>query len=114
MAHRRRRLHRILRTGFVLAFALTLVFAIRLTLSAVHWSDPDSRDAPIEGWMPLGYVARSWEIPRDVLAESLNLDPGTQPRRNLEQIAEDRGVPLETLVEVLRQAIAAHREAADD
>jgi hypothetical protein len=114
MAKRRRRLHLILRTGFVLAFALTLVFAVRTTLSAIHWNDPANHDLPIEGWMPLGYVARSWDVPRDVLANAAGVEPGTLPRRNLEAIAEDQGIALPVLIDTLEQAISAHREASHD
>lgn len=114
MTQRRRRLHRILRTGFVLALALTLVFAIRVTLSAVHWNDPENRDLPMEGWMPIGYVARSWDVPRTVLLDALSLDPEDRVRRNLDQIAQDRGVTLEALSDDLLRAILRHREARDD
>lgn len=114
MAQRRRRLHRILRTGFVLALALTLLFAVRITLSAVHWNDPENSDAPIEGWMPLGYVARSWDVPRETLADALNIEPGTVARRTLDRIADDQGLPVETLILTLQQAITAHREAGHD
>jgi hypothetical protein len=97
------------RAGFVLALALTLFFAVRTIGSAIYWNDPQNQDRPPEGWMPLGYVARSWDVPRDMLAHEVGLRPGTEPRRNLDLIARDEGIPLETLIARILTVIDAHR-----
>lgn len=88
-----------------LALGLVLVFALRLALGP----DPNARDPQIAGWMPVGYVARTWDIPPPVLAEALGLPPGSAPRRSLRSLAEDRGEPVEALIARLHAAIAAHR-----
>jgi hypothetical protein len=103
--------HPFLVAGFLLALALTLFFALRLGMGALMWTaEPD---AAIEGWMPVGYVARSWDVPRDVLAEAIGIPPGSAPRQSLARIAEERGESLEELIARISAAIAAHREGAD-
>ena len=64
--------------------------------------------------MPLGYVARSWDVPRDVLATALNLPVGEQPRRNLELIAEDIGISFDDLTLRTQRAIEAYRGRQHD
>jgi len=92
----------------VLALVLTLAFALRLALGPA----PGARDPDLAGWMPLGYVAQTWDIPREVLAEALGLEPGAAPRRSLRSLADDRGEPVEALLARIAAAIAAHRAAA--
>lgn len=103
-----------LRGGFVLAAALALFFGIRVTVSAFYWNNPDNLDRPIEGWMPLGYVARSWQVPPEVLGAVLGIEQGSMPRRTLDRIARETGVPAEVLIARIAEAIASHRGAADD
>jgi len=94
-----------------LALAATLVFGVR---SAVFWADRErvTREQPVAGWMTPGYVAHSWHVPRDVIAEALALDADRKPqRKTLSAIAEARGVPVEEIIAALEAAIAAHRAA---
>lgn len=100
--------------GLVLALVLAGAFALRTVSAALYWADPAHRDQTIEGWMPPRYVARSWDVPPDVVAEALGLVSGEAGRRNLEQIARDQGVPVEALIERLTLSIALWREGADD
>lgn len=100
-----------LRIGFVLALGLTLFFSARLTLTAIYFSN--HRDQPIEGWMPVGYVGRSWSIPSEVMAEILGVEPGALPRRSLSQIARDRGIPEQDLIAQIQQAITRLRSGQD-
>lgn len=102
--------HPLLAAGFALALVLTLVFAVRLGLGALHWSA--ARDATIEGWMPVGHVARSWDVPRETLAEAIGIDPGSAPRQSLARIAATRGESLEAVIARIEAAIAAARADA--
>ncbi|WP_116556489.1 hypothetical protein [Pararhodobacter oceanensis] len=104
----------LVRAGFASALALTLFFAVRLIMGAIYWNDPSKIDQTPAGWMPVGYVARSWEIPRDVLIDALDLASMPRRRRTLEHIAEDRGIPLDTLVTEIMAVIEHHREARRD
>jgi len=110
----RRRPPRWLLAAFVLAAAVTAFFALRMVVAAIRWSDPELRDQPIAGWMTPRYVAMSWQVPPEVIAEALEADAGGSLRgRTLEQIAAARGIPADALAEALKDAITAYRAAAD-
>jgi len=97
--------HKVAATAFVVALIVALFFAARLAYFWVYWSDPSHRNQPIEDWMTVGYVARSYGVPRDKLAEAIALNPTPGERRTLSQLAAERGVATDTLKTELRQAI---------
>lgn len=96
------------------ALALTLVFAVRLALGAFYWSDPAHRNQRIEGWMPLGYIARSWEVPPAELLDIAGIDAPARRQRSLDSIARDEGIPLARLIERIERGLVARRGVADD
>ena len=98
--------HRIALIGFGLALAVALVFAARLTLFTIYWADPAHRQQPVAGWMTPGYIARSWEVPPEVIRAAL---PETGRRPTLAQIAEAEGIPLPELIAGIEAAIAGAR-----
>lgn len=104
----------ILRAGFVIACALTLFFGVRTVLNALYWHDPVHNDQVIEGWMPLGYIGRSWNLPPEVILESVGLDPTAHRRVNLTQLSDETGIPLEVLVDQVTTAIDAYRASHND
>ena len=98
----------------ILALALTavLVFGVRSALFWGHRHERIAREQPVAAWMTPGYVAHSWRVPRELVIEALALERRDGPRRApLADIAADRGVPVEELIDALEQAIAAHRAA---
>jgi len=101
-------------TAFGAALILTLFFGFRLAMGAFYWSNPAHQDQPIEGWMPLGYVGRSWDIPREALLQITGIPGDSLPRRSLEAIARDTGVPLRVLIARIEAGIAGWREQQDD
>lgn len=94
-----------------LALALVLVFGLRLALWSLFGPPPVALDQPIAGWMTPRFVAMSWRIPPEVVGDALDLVRGEGRPGNLDQIARDRGVPVEDLIAELEAAIAAHRAA---
>lgn len=104
-----RRSRSLLALAFAVALALTLFFAVQ----ALHHAGAigPAADAPIEGWMTPRYVSLSWDLPREVVAETLGGELGSGPR-SLAALAEERGVPVEALVDDLETAIAAYRAGA--
>jgi len=110
-SHPSRRFRWLTRIGFVVALALTLFFAARVISDAVYWSDPRHTDQQIEGWMPLGYIARSWDVPRDVVYEAVEIRPDERRWRRLERVAEARDVPVQTLIDRIGLAIQTFRQA---
>jgi len=98
--------HKFAVTAFVAALIVALFFAARLTYFFIYWNDPAHRNQPIEDWMTVGYVARSYGVPREKLAEAIAIKPTPGQRRTLADIAAERGVGTDALKTELRQAIA--------
>lgn len=98
--------------AFLLAFAFTLFFGVKFIMGAIYWADPAHRDVPPAPWMTPGFVAHSWHLPPEVVSEALNVPRESKNGRlTLDQLAAQRGVPVETLIADLETAIAAHRKA---
>jgi hypothetical protein len=93
--------HRIALVGFVLAALLVVFFLLRLSLATVYWANPAHRALPPEGWMTPGYVASSWRVPREAVAEALNLEFPGERGLTLSEIAARRKMPLTELIEAL-------------
>lgn len=106
------RRHPLLASLFALALLLTLFFAGRFTAQVIYWSDPARQEQDVEGWMTLRYVARSWQIaPRDLYAAAGLPAPVRGRPMTLEQLAEDRGIPLPALIAEIEASIARLRAA---
>ena len=100
-------------TGFALAFALTLFFAVQFVADAIYWNDPRHQDQPLAAWMTPGYIGLSWDIPRDVMHEMLPRPEDLRGRHRLDAIAAARGVDLGALIAEIEADIAAFREAQE-
>lgn len=91
------------------ALAVTVFFAVRLTLGWIYWADPAHRDQQIADWMTPRYVALSWQVPPEVVAEALGLSPHQGRPQSLEAIAQARGERPEALIQAIEAAIARYR-----
>ena len=102
-----------LTSAFVLACAVTLFFAGRLVFYTVYWST--HREMPVQGWMTVGYVARSWGVePRELdAAAGLPAPLAKGHPQTLDEIARDRGVPLAEVIAEVETALAGMRAAGD-
>lgn len=101
-------------SAFLLAAALTLFFALRMTVSAIYWSDPAHRNETVRPWMTVGYIARSWNLDPheiDTLA-GLPIPEHGRPQP-LSSIAGDRGVPVADIIAEVEAAIATLRARQD-
>jgi hypothetical protein len=105
------RRHRLLTIAFLLAGALTAYFAVRLAASWIYWNDPAHRDVEIAGWMTPRYVAHSWRLPPELVADALDLERRAGRPLTLADIAAERGLTVEELAARLEAAAAAHRAA---
>jgi hypothetical protein len=102
------RSHRGLVLALAVACLVTVFFAVRLTVSTLYWAG--HRDVALSGWMTVGYVARSYDVDRQRLAEALGLEPGQRPRLTLDEIAARSGIPLAEVEAHLLEVIAAERK----
>ena len=103
--------HRLLTIAFLLAGVLTTFFAVRLIASWIYWNDPAHRDVEIAGWMTPRYVAHSWRLPPEIVAETLDLGPPAGPPPTFADLAAERGVTVEDLATQIEAAAEAHRAA---
>lgn len=103
--------HKLLLSAFAAAMAVTLFFAVRFALWVLYWNDPAHRDQPLEDWMTIGYIAHSYDVPRDALIDALHLKPPEKGKRpTLESIAIDRGQTPEAFEADIQAAIERLRE----
>ena len=103
------RRHPILTTGFIIAVLFSVMFAIRSVVFVVYWSDPDHRNVALESWMTPRYIARSWDIPPEVVLSALGTDEMPGRRLSLEDIARNLGISEEELEKRIHDAAIAYR-----
>lgn len=91
------------------AALLVLIFALRLSLAVWHWSAAPT-DPELAGWMTPRFVAHSWDVPPEVILQTLPIAPDGSGRRvTLEELAKAHDLPLARVFEALRLAITEHR-----
>ena len=99
----------ILTSAFLLACSFTLFFAGRFAVQAVYWAN--HQDEPIQPWMTVGYIARSWDLDGrkiDALA-GLPLPEVKGRPQPLSEIAADRGLPVDEVIDDVEAAIETLR-----
>ena len=96
---------------FVVAVAIAGLFAFSVARRAVYWRT--HHDEPIQRWMTVNYVARSYDVPADALWSALGLPPARPPSRTarqpLSKIATAQGKSFEEVQATLESASAAER-----
>ncbi|MGH1354203.1 MAG: hypothetical protein ACRBBS_03885 [Thalassovita sp.] len=92
----------------VLALAVALFFALRFVGHALYWHDLRDANPPIEPWMTPGFIARSWDVPRQDLAQILST-ADLQNRPTLAEIAKAQGRPTEDLIAELTVWLSAQK-----
>lgn len=91
------------------AALLALVFALRFGFAVWHWVTLPV-DPELAGWMTPRFVAHAWDLPPDVILDSLALEKDGSGRRiTLEDVAQMRSTPLPLLLDHVQAAIDAHR-----
>jgi hypothetical protein len=100
--------HPVLSTSFLIALALTLFFVTRLLVHLLTWEG--HLHEPIKPWMTIGYVGHSWGLNPKVIDERAGLPLPVNGRPfTLQEIADDRGVPVEDIIKQVEDAVAKLR-----
>lgn len=99
------RRHPLLMAAFALSLGLTLFFAGRFAVHAVYWSDPSHRNQQVQPWMTVGYIARSWGLDGPEIDAEAGLPRPEGHPLTLQQIADDRGVPVAQVVSDVQAAL---------
>ncbi|OCW58752.1 hypothetical protein [Hoeflea olei] len=97
------RSNRWLTLGFILTITLALVFLIRASVFFVYWQA--HADEPIEGWMTVRYVAKSYRVAPGLVHDAIGLPPTGPDRRPLIKIAEQQGRSVEALAGEILAAV---------
>ena len=97
--------------GFALALAAVLFFATGFVRHAIYWSDPAHQQQPLEGWMTPRYIANSWGVDGRELAQHLGISENVGERPTLQDIANQRGMPIEAILSIAQDYLAAHTHA---
>jgi hypothetical protein len=99
--------NRLLVLGFVVFLGLALFFGVA---TFRHARDFDvAREQPVAAWMTPRYVAMSWDVPRDVMMELLQVEPPGPGRETLADIAAGKGIPVADYIAMIEAGIAAFR-----
>ena len=100
--------HLLLVLALIAVLALSAYFAIGALDHARKW-DPE-RPAIVQPWMTNRFIAHSWQLPPEVMDDDLNLPRTRGGPMSLQAIADERGIPVEELIERVEEAIKAHQE----
>ncbi len=102
--------HKLLLLAFVLAAGITILFAVRLVVVTVYFSNPAHQNQPLEGWMTPRYLAYSYDLTFEELEQMLGIDPTGVSRIHLNNLLKDQGITLKELQSRL-DAIKARKAA---
>ena len=98
----------VLATAFLLAAAAALVFAVNLAWGIIYWEVHENE--PVEPWMTVGYIGRSWDLsPREIDRVAGLPPPQHGHPFTLSEIARQRGVPVEQVIGEVQAALAELR-----
>ena len=102
------RRHPFLVLAFVLAVLGATFFAGRIVWTGVYWAQ--HRHEPVQPWMTVGYVGRSWGVKPREIDDRVGLPPPDKGRAlTLQQIATERGVPVAEVIAGVEAAVAELR-----
>lgn len=107
------RRHPVLVSAFALALIISVLLMGRIVLRTIYFAQ--HREEPVAAWMTIGYIGRSWGFdPREIDAMAGMPPPENGRPFTLQQIAEDRGMPVTEViaeVEAALEKMQAEREA---
>ena len=98
--------------GFLLAVVVTLFFLGRMVSTALYWHDPAHHNESVKPWMTVGYIAKSWHVdPRQIDQMAGFPGPRDHGPWTMRQIAEQRGVPVDVIIKLANDTVAALEKA---
>ncbi|MEP2782913.1 MAG: hypothetical protein ABJO67_12605 [Pseudoruegeria sp.] len=114
------RLQKFLRQNWALLGVMLLAgiviawLGVHALLQFIWFQDPRHQDVDLKGWMTPQYIVKTYDLPRDVVAETLNLGRGPNGPRKLKDIAEGLGLSMEELTALIRTTAEQYRGATHD
>lgn len=101
--------NKLLVTVFVAATLVTAWFAFQVIADAIYFNDPRHQDEALKNWMTPRYIGQSYDLPRPVVLEILELSEEGPQRQRLGEIADDLGLTLPELTARVRDAAETYR-----
>ncbi|MEL6425213.1 MAG: hypothetical protein AAFQ33_07130 [Pseudomonadota bacterium] len=95
---------------FLGSLAVALWFAFHAITDALYFNDRRNVDVDLQPWMTPRYVVLTYDLPRPVVIDLLELDPDHDRGLRLGHLARDRGITMEELTALVREAAAQYRE----
>ena len=106
--------HKFIVLGFVASVIAVIALSSTMLADAIYFDDPTHKDVKLEAWMTPRYVALSYDLPRPIMMELLEIDEDNTGPRRLDRIAEEIGSTLDELTEKVRLAAIKYREQNGD
>ena len=69
--------HKVIGLLTVAATGVFLFFAGHFVAGAIHFANPANQNRPVEPWMSIRYVEKSWGLPKPVMFGIIGYDPQT-------------------------------------
>ncbi len=92
----------------IISLAVVIWVVGSLALDFIHFNDPRHQDRALKGWMTPRYVVMSYDLPRPLVLELLQLERGE--RKMMRDIADEMGMTIDELTRIVRDAAARYRE----
>lgn len=92
----------------VAAIAAAVFFAVQVNDRGRDWRDRPAEAAPIEPWMTVRFVARSYLVRPALISDAIGAEK-TRWKLSLEELAALQGRPVEDLIADLEAFLAEHR-----
>ncbi len=99
---------KLLLLGFLIVSLFTLMFLGRAIFGAIYFKNHPDR--PIEPWMPIGFIAKTYHVPPEILLEAVGIPKSDSIRRRIRRISQETGVPYEQLIDQMLRAIQDYRD----
>ena len=94
---------------FLGSLGVALWFAFHAISDALYFNDPRNVDVALKPWMTARYVVLTYDLPRPLVFDILDLDPDDRGVR-LGRFAKERNLSMDELTSLVRDAAAAYRE----
>ena len=100
--------------GFFLSIITAVFISATYLADAIYFDDPRHQNVELRAWMTPRYVAHSYDLPRNVLLNILEIQPETNFTKGMDTIAENLGLTLEELTVKVKTEAEVYRELTND
>lgn len=98
--------------GISLLVLVTVTFTF--LADAVYFNDPRHKNVELQAWMTPRYIGLSYDLPRPVVMDILEIEEGKKFPKRLDKLADSLGLTLEELTEKVRATQATYLEENND